>query len=252
MLKTKLITIDNKLYIKGVVVLTWSKDKDAPIFKFSDIEFSDKKFKLTSNMLHIPKNIDGNFYNVAIVELLEMNEKFKVGDFVQNTLHTNECSQEIFEDNLEYYNKRNERYGRILATTDKSIVVSKTIINKNFHSPSVSFLESYIESECTIKDVFVQVDSEIGICEQCGATQFLSYGACNYNGICHGSVVHMLKTNSNSNIIIKKLQQNFKRDELLNSLIKMKGDYDEALINFQANMTKTIEFNLQEWIYKNI
>ena len=43
MLKTKLITIDNKLYIKGVVVLTWSKDKDAPIFKFSDIEFSDKK-----------------------------------------------------------------------------------------------------------------------------------------------------------------------------------------------------------------
>ena len=32
----------------------------------------------------------------------------------------------------------------------------------------------------------------------------------------------------------------------------MKGDYDEALINFQANMTKTIEFNLQEWIYKNI
>jgi hypothetical protein len=29
---------------------------------------------------------------------------------------------------------------------------------------------------------------EIGKCSKCGATQFLSYGICNYNGICNGLI----------------------------------------------------------------
>ncbi len=35
--------------------------------------------------------------------------------------------------------------------------------------------------------------NELGVCDKCGATQFLSYVVCNYNGICDGKVIPIKK-----------------------------------------------------------
>ena len=34
-----------------------------------------------------------------------------------------------------------------------------------------------------------ETSNQMGKCEKCGATQFLSYGICNYNGICNGKII---------------------------------------------------------------
>lgn len=45
--------------------------------------------------------------------------------------------------------------------------------------------------------------NELGICSECGASQFLSYGTCNYNGVCAGKVIRP-KTTKILHLTLKK------------------------------------------------
>lgn len=56
-----------------------------------------------------------------------------------------------------------------------------------------------------------ETSNQMGKCDKCGAIQFLSYGICNYNGICNGEVVSIeLSTREQAMSWWKKLKSNVK------------------------------------------
>jgi len=248
MLKKNLIKIEDKLYQKAEVVICETiGHKVGPIMMW---EKPYPQIYRKTELMRNWENQKDRFFHVYICEHLSEKENFKTGDIVVNCIQTNEGPIEVF-DELEYYNKRKDRYLRVISTTD-DIKKDRININFNFSRPSDAFINSLIESKCTIKEVLIEIDSNIGICEKCGAEQLLSYITCNYNGICHGKVIYKLKTNTNNECSIIKLQQQFTRAELINKLLNMKCEYDQALIDYSATKTKTIEFNLEQWINQNI
>ena len=247
MLKKNLIEIEGKFYQKAEIVICQTRSGEVgPIMMFN------KPYTQIYRKTELGHFQIGNdrFWNIFICERLSKDENFKDGDIVCNCMNTNEGPVEVF-DELEYYDKRKDRYLRVISTTDKNRS-DKIHVNLYFPHPSDAFMNSFIESKCSITEVLIEIDSNIGICEDCGAEQLLSYNICNYNGICKGHVVNKPKTNSQNECSIIKLKQQFSRIDLINKMLKMKCDYDEALIAYHANKTKTIEFNMEQWINQNI
>ena len=248
MLKKKLIEIEGKLYQKAEVVMCQTRSGEVGPIMMWDKPYTQiyRKTELQRNW----KNEKDRFFHIFICERLSKDENFKDGDIVCNCMQVNEGPVEVF-DELEYYNKRKDRYLRVLSTTDKNRP-DKINTNLYFSHPSDAFINSFIESKCSITEVLIEIDKNIGVCEDCGAEQFLSYVTCNYNGICNGHVVNKPKINLQNECSIIKLKQQFSRVDLINNLLKMKCEYDIALLNYESKKTKTIEFNLEQWINQNI
>ena len=92
-----------------------------------------------------------------------------------------------------------------------------------------------------LKDLRHEKD-EMGVCNKCGATQLLSYGICNYNGICKGIVIPIVYRICDYCI-------SFKTDENCGKCFsysnwKAQNNITELIINDSKKFIRTSENNI--------